>query len=281
MGGPADPGGARPVTADMDGPTAARPAPAVDRAAALAAGTPRLARRTIYIGAAVLALLALGGVGLENLFSNAGLNPTATAPPSTVPQLRASLASFLGVVDLAPAPAPAFSLVDQSGGGVRLGDLLGKVVVLTFFDANCADACPVLAADIRQADADLGAGRARVAFVTVNADPLVPAGPVPPAAVTTTGLAALGNWQFLNGPVPALDAVWRNYGVSIKAWADTGAVVHNNVMYFVDPSGRLRIRATPVADESRAGTYSLPPASVTRSAQGIASYAAGLLGGRR
>ena len=77
--------------------------------------------------------------------------------------------------------------------------------------------------------------------------------------------------------MPALDAVWRSYGVSIKAWADTGTVVHNNVMYFVDPSGRLRIRATPVADESTAGTWSLPAASIRRSAQGIASYAAGLL----
>ena len=278
MGGPPDLGHGRPVTTDVDGHGSPRaPAPRVDRAAALAAGTPRLPRRTIYIGAAVLAILALGGVGLENLFSNVGLNPTATPTATTVPALRASTASFLGVVRLTPAPAPAFSLVGQAGATVRLGDLLGKAVVLSFFDADCADACPVLAADIRQADVDLGADRARVAFVTVNADPLAPAGPATPAAVSTTGLAALGNWQFLTGPVPALDAVWRSYGVSIKAWADTGTVVHNNVMYFVDPSGRLRIRATPVADESTAGTWSLPAASIRRSAQGIASYAAGLL----
>ncbi len=160
---------------------------------------------------------------------------------------------------------------------MSLDQLRGKVVVLTFFDADCADACPVLAADITGADADLGANRSRVVFLTVNTDPLQTATASPPAAVTLTGLSALGNWHFLTGSLAALDAVWRSYGVTIKVSTASGVVAHNNVMYFVDPDGQLRIRATPVADESTAGTFSLPPSSVTRSAAGIATYAASLL----
>ena len=65
--------------------------------------------------------------------------------------------------------------------------------------------------------------------------------------------------------------------MSIKVSTASGIVAHNNVIYFVDPNGRLRIRATPVADESTKGTFSLPPGSVARSGTGIATYAASLL----
>ncbi len=259
--------------------------PEVDRSAALAAGAPKVPRRVVVIALAVAAVLALGGTALERLFSSVGLNPTPatrTTPNTTaVPVLRASMAAFLGIVRLPPAPAPAMALVDQTGTTVTLDELRGKVVVVTFFDANCSDACPVIVDEIKQADTDLGANRGRVVFLTVNTDPLQTAAAPVPAAVTETGLAALGNWHFLTGSLAALDAVWRNYGVTINVSTSTGAAVHNNVMYFVDPDGQLRIRATPVADESSTGSFSLPQASIVRSGTGIASYATGLLTGQR
>ncbi len=265
----------------MDDPVATS---TVDRAAALAEGAPKVPRRVVIIALVVAAVLALAGTALERLFSSVGLNPTPSAatpatrsPPTSLPGLTASMAAFLGLVSLTPGPAPAVSLTDQNGQPVSLDQLRGKVVVLTFFDADCADACPVLAADITGADADLGANRSRVVFLTVNTDPLQTTTAPPSAAVTLTGLSALGNWRFLTGSLAALDAVWRSYGVTINVSTASGVVAHNNVMYFVDPNGQLRIRATPVADESTVGTFSLPPSSVTRSAAGIAAYAAGLL----
>jgi len=256
----------------------------VDRAAALAEGAPGVPHRVVIVAVIVAALLALGGTALERLFSSVGLNPTpsvarpvATPPPTAVPELRASMAAFLGVATLTPGPAPSIALTDQNGRPVALDQLRGNVVVLTFFDAGCADACPVLAADITRADADLGASRSRVVFLTVNTDPLRTAPDAPPATAALTGLSALGNWHFLTGSLGALDAVWRRYGVTINVEAASGVVAHNNVMYFIDPQGRLRFRATPVADESPTGAFSLPPSSVIRSADGIATYAAGLL----
>jgi len=234
----------------------------------------------------VAAFLALGGTLAERLASSAGLNPkpapAATTPTTaTAPALNAPLAAFLGVVHLSPTPAPPIALADQSGDQESLGRLQGKVVVVTFFDADCADACPVLAADIREADKDLGADRSRVVFITVNSDPLLTISPTASAALDGTGLAALGNWQFLSGSLPALDEVWRNYGVTINVSPSSGMVAHNNLMYFIDPNGDLRIRATPVADETANGSYSLPPASIRRSGAGIAEYATSLLPGRQ
>lgn len=257
-------------------------APRVDRAAALAEGAPKVPRRVVMIALAVAAVLAIGGTGLERLFSSAGLNPVpATAPVATLPpvplhEIRASMAAFLGIVRLSPTAAPPVALIDQNGTPVSISQLRGKVVVISFFNADCADACPVIAADIRAADSDLGVDRSRVVFLTVNTDPLQTATEPRPAAVTATGLATLGNWYFVTGSLRALNTVWRQYGVSINVYAHARTVTHNNVMYFVDPQGRLRLRATPVADEDRAGRFSLPMSSVSRSGAGIASYSTGL-----
>jgi cytochrome oxidase Cu insertion factor (SCO1/SenC/PrrC family) len=257
--------------------------PTVDRVAALEKGAPGVPRRVVVIGVIIAAVLALGGTALERIFSSVGLNPTPTSSttagsrPKALPVLRSSMAAFLGIVKLSAAPAPALALTDQDGLPVTLDQFRGKVIVLTFFDADCADACPVLANDLAQADGDLGADRTRVEFITVNADPLQTVTDPLPTAVASTGLPALGNWRFLGGSLAALDAVWQSYGVSINVSGPARIVAHNNVMYFIDPTGRLRIRATPVADESARGVFSLAASSVSRSAAGVASYAAGLL----
>ncbi len=218
------------MTTDSDIVEDPVPTPTIDRAAALAEGAPKVPRRVVVIAVIVAAVLALGGTALERLFSSVGLDPTpsvatraATSPTTTVPVLRASMAAFLGLTSLTPSPAPAIALTDQKGQRVSLDQLRGSVVVLTFFNADCTDACPVLAADITRADADLGANRARVVFLTVNTDPLQTATDPAPAAATLTGLSAVGNWYFLNGSLAALDAVWRSYGVAINVATTSGS----------------------------------------------------------
>jgi len=254
----------------------------VDRVAALAEGAPRIPRRVIVYAVIAAAILALGGSLLERVASGVGLNPmatgtTSTTVPATTKELRATTASLLGITWLVGARASGIRLTDQSRRPVTSGSLRGKVIVLTFFNANCTDACRVIAAEIRGADADLGARRNEVAFVTVNTDPLETGVVHTPPAVTRTGLARLSNWQFLSGPLARLDPIWRRYGVTIDVYTRTGRVAHNDVMYFIDPRGRLRIRATPVANESPTGAFSLPGVLVARSGAGIASYAERLL----
>lgn len=256
-----------------------------ERAAALAAGAPKVPRRVVVWGVVAAAILALGGSLGERLVSAGGLNPQA--PPSTTPTtLRPGTGplptgTLLSFVRLPAVRAPRLVLTDQHGAAVSLAGDTGKVVVLTFFDASCQDACRVLATELRAADGDLGALRSRVEFLTVNTDPLWRAATPAPPAVTRTGLASLPNWRYLTGPLPTLNRVWRDFGVSISVYVDTKSVVHNDVLYLVDPRGRLVERGSPFSDESRHGTYSLPPALERIAGRALAASITALLASRR
>jgi protein SCO1/2 len=281
------------------GVTEQEPAPPplsdAERATAFRRAEPKVPRKFALIVVAVLAVLAIGGALLEHLLSSIGLNPiSATTSPSTAPtsatgviapprsapstpEVGASLRDFMGITHLAGAPAPAISLVDQAGHAVSLTSERGDAVVLTFFDAPCQDICPVLSAELVQAATDLGPAAGHVVFLTVNTDPHSLSGAPASAAATRTGLGAVASWHFLTSNLGALNAVWRAYGVSVNASRTSGLVAHNDVMYFIDPAARLRYRATPFADESSSGTFSLAPASIARWGQGIATYAGQLL----
>ncbi|HXQ62416.1 MAG TPA: SCO family protein [Acidimicrobiales bacterium] len=268
-----------------------------ERAAAFRRSEPKVPRNFALVLLAVFAVLGLGGALGEHLLSNVGLNPGAVATTSTIPasvtrgtaviappaspspsrQVGAALPAFMGMADMAGGRAPAFSLVDQSGRSVSLADERGRAVVVTFFDSPCQDICPVLSADLLRAATDLGPQVAHVAFVTINTDP-VALSAAPASAAARTGLGTLPNWHFLTSSLGNLNSVWKAYGVSVTVSPTTGLVAHNDVMYFIDPAGRLRYRATPFADESASGAFSLSPADVARWGQGIATYTRRLLG---
>ena len=95
--------------------------------------------------------------------------------------------------------------------------------------------------------------------------------------LSKTGLGALSNWHIVTGPLATLDAIWKAYGVSISVDKKTGLQAHNDTMAFIDGRGDLRYRATPFADESTTGTFSLPAASIATWGQGIATYAGRLI----
>ena len=289
MSGPAPP----PEAPETSGVPSAPSVPPLDRNAALAQGAPGIPGNFVFWLLGAVLVLALGGLAAERLFSAAGLDSTststtttttvpavpgstATGPPAATRWLHAPLAAFMGITTGPAHAAPAFTLYDLSGRATTV-PAPPRVVVLTFFDAPCNDICPVLAAEIEQADAELGVRAAQVEFVTVNTDPAALASSAA-APVLGTGLGALPNWRMVTGPLPTLDAVWKDYGVSISVATGTGRVAHNDVMAFIDAHGELRARATPFADENKAGTYSLPAALIARWGHGIARTAEGMVG---
>ena len=287
-GNQAPPSRSRPDSAEPTAPT-----PEEHRAAALRAGAPGIPAKFVFWVLGVALVLSLGGLLAEHLFSAAGLNPTTTpvrSPTTTVPlrspsppaadrSLDAPLTAFMGLSQLQRRSAPPFTLTDQAGQPSSVPAQPASVLVLTFFNAPCNDICPVLAAEIEQADADLGASAAHVEFLTVNTDPSALAQSAEAPALNGTGLGALPNWRILTGPLATLNTVWRSYGVSITVDEKSGLEAHNDVMDFIDAQGDLRYRATPFADESTTGTYSLPTASIARWAAGIATYAGRLISG--
>ena len=277
------------------GATAPSPNPPVDRAAALAEGAPGVPAKFVFwvLGFALVA--SLGGLLAEHVFSSAGLNPVPTtvpraaaAPtPATIPSaptpapdhsLDAPLESFMGLSATAAQPAPAFALTDQRGQLLTVPAATPRVVVLTFFNAPCNDICPVLAAELEQADEALGAAASDVEFITVNTDPVALAQSDQTPSVQGTGLGSLPNWHMVTGPLTTLNEVWKAYGVSISVQKRTGLEAHNDVMDFIDPNGDLRYRATPFADQSTSGKFSLAQADIARWGQGIAMYAERIAG---
>jgi cytochrome oxidase Cu insertion factor (SCO1/SenC/PrrC family) len=286
---------ARPGTAsDADAVPKPEP-PAIDRAAALEEGAPGIPTQFIWWVLGLVLVLSLGGFIAEHLFSATGLNPTPVttttapnpvrtspaatpAPPASNRSVNAPLASFMGLTVPSPRHATPFVLTDQHGQPVSVPAQPARVVVLTFFNAPCNDICPVLASEIEQADADLRARAGDVEFVTVNTDPSALAASAETPVVDGTGLGALPNWHMVTGPLTSLNPLWKAYGVSISVDTKTGLEAHNDVMDFVDPTGILRYRATPFADESSGGTFTLAAPSEARWAQGMATYAGKLVG---
>jgi protein SCO1/2 len=256
----------------------------------LAENAPPIPRKFVYWLVAGFAVLGLGGLGLEHLFSAVGLNPTSAAhhsaatttttpatpalPPLGHPkQIGASLASFMDLSRVPVTSAPPIDLIDQSGQPFSLSAPSTKATVLTFFDGSCDDICPVLAAEIAQADTDLGAVAAHVEFVTVNTDPSALSVSGLAGAEAASKLSGLPNWIMLTGPLSTMDAVWKSYGISITVVQKTGVEAHNTFAYFIDPQDQEVYRATPFANESRSGTYSLPATEIDRWATGLAAYA--------
>lgn len=278
---------------DQHSPIAAAPPVAgdgtIDRASAFAAGPSGVPRKVWIIGGSVLLALALGGTLLERVFSSVGLNKKAdTGAPATAPAIEPTaavpkhppggraLAVFMGAQPLRATTAPSFRLVTEHAGFLRLQQEVGKVVVLSFFDGPCNDSCPVLGRELAEADASLKTDASKVQFLIVNTDPKAVAVSPAPAALTRTGLLGDANVTFLTAALPTLNSVWKAYGISVDV-AASGAVAHSDYVYFIDRDGKLRYRATPYANESRSGVYSLPPSQEARWAHGIATYAASLL----
>lgn len=258
------------------------PLPAVDRQAAFAAGPPGVSRKAIGIGLGIMAAVAISATLLEHVMSSGGPAPSATtaAASGTIVALRvpakqlpggAGLVNFLGVAALARHGAPPLRLASSRGGTLSLSDLRGKAVALSFLDAPCNDACPVIGAELAAADRRLRSAAKRVEFVIVNSDPNATAWQATPPVLVQSGLQGLANVAFLTGPLSSLNPIWKRYGVGIQV-SSSGQVAHSNLIYFIDPKGRLAYRATPYANETRKGTYHLAPALEQRWAKGIATY---------
>jgi cytochrome oxidase Cu insertion factor (SCO1/SenC/PrrC family) len=271
--------------------TAAAAHPPVDRRAALRAGSTPVPRSFLLWLIIGFAVLGIGGLIAERLVGNAGVETAITTPPATLagtgpavgsppsgPAVPASPAAVIGLQHLPGGPAPAIALRAASGAPWSLADARGKVVVLSFVNAECNDICPVLASEIDQSEQLLGSRSDHVQFVVVNTDPQETSLAVSPPALTQTALGHLANVTFVTGSLPGLSHVWMQYGISVAVSNTTRVVSHNDSMYFINPAGRSVWRATPFANESPLGIYSLDPATVHAFARGIADAAGGLIG---
>jgi cytochrome oxidase Cu insertion factor (SCO1/SenC/PrrC family) len=107
---------------------------------------------------------------------------------------------------------PTFTLRTYSGRTVSTAGLRGHVVLLTFLDSQCTEACPVLAAAVARAIDELTPSeRRRVRAVAITTDPVEDT----PASVRRflAARSAVGRLDYVIGSVAELRPVWQAFQI--------------------------------------------------------------------
>ena len=88
-----------------------------------------------------------------------------------------------------PEMMPTFELVDQAGAVVKSEALRGRVLVVSFVFTTCAEACPLITAQLARTQSRVRSEKldGRVRFVSITLDPLTTA-PVLMARLAATKL---------------------------------------------------------------------------------------------
>lgn len=134
-------------------------------------------------------------------------------------------------------PVPDFALTDQTGRTVRLSQMRGEPVAVTFIYTRCpiATACPLTTTRFAKLDSLLKAkGFGKLLTITVEPERDTP-------KVLAEYASHLGadpaRWKFLTGDPKAVADVASRFGVIY--YPDAGQVVHAQAVAVVDPEGRL------------------------------------------
>lgn len=175
--------------------------------------------RRVVIAAVVCALLLAGAATAAMLLLGSGVGRDAYR--GSEPPLGFAL--------------PDFSIPDSSGAIVSSRDLAGMVVLVTFLDSQCTEACPIIASQIARALASLEAEeRNAVAPLAISTDP---------DEDTATSVRdflrknrAEGRLRYLVAPVEQLRPVWDSF--QIAASYDTGVdTLHSAPVRIYDREG--------------------------------------------
>jgi protein SCO1/2 len=186
-----------------------------------------LAAVAVVVVAAAVIVIAPGS-GRHS--SSAGASSSVSAGPET---------GFDGASFPVGRPTPEFTLTDQYGRRVSLGQYRGQVVALTFLYSTCGDTCIVIAEQIGGALDELQAEGARPpAVLIVSADPAADSPAHVRSFLSQVSLSA--RVQYLTGSLSQLRSVWRAYG--IKPASDGTAVFDEYApVLLLDRAGRKRV----------------------------------------
>lgn len=176
---------------------------------------------TVMLGAAIAAL-ALAGCG----GSGGATRPRLDAPGEITPATQ----------------APEIALRDWNGRPVRLAQLRGKAVLLTFIYDHCPDTCPLIVSKLHEAQLLLGSKASELRIVAVSVDPRGDT----PKTVKAFLIAhqMLGRMDYLIGSRKRLAPVWKAYGIEVKGSPESREspakheVGHSALVYGVTGTGR-------------------------------------------
>ncbi len=138
--------------------------------------------------------------------------------------------------------APAFSLTDQDGKVVRLADLRGKVLLVSFIFTTCSGSCPATThrmAKVQEALQKAGhLDRGRVRLLSITLDPARDTAPVLRRYMQLYDVDS-ASWSFLTGPQDRIARTIADWGMWVKP-APNGQLDHPSRIFLVDTRGRIR-----------------------------------------
>jgi protein SCO1 len=137
---------------------------------------------------------------------------------------------------------PSFTLIDQAGATVTSESLRGRVLVVSFVFTTCAEACPLITAQLARTQGRVRSEKLdeRVRFVSITLDPLTDRPEVLRRYADHYGLD-LTTWQLLTGASDDVSRVIRAFGLNAVA---RERIVHGSLVVLVDAEGRIAERRT-------------------------------------
>ena len=177
-----------------------------------------------------------GDYWLEQILTKGFVAPSGSGTPAPLPTARVITPEPNRGVAVGD-PVPDFALTDQTGRTVRLSQMRGEPVAVTFIYTRCpiATACPLTATRFAKLDSLLKAkGFGKLLTITVEPERDTP-------KVLAEYASHLGadpaRWKFLTGDPKAVADVASLFGVIY--YPDNGQIVHAQAVAVVDPKGRL------------------------------------------
>lgn len=208
--------------------------PNVPKAKAVS-GSDRLTR-LLFV---VVALLLLGiavlvlSIVLARLESLNAPTPDPVAPDE-----------YDGTIEIdPPQQMPDFTLFNQQGETIRLSDLRGRHVLLTFGFTSCPDVCPMTLNEFRRIRASLANLSRRIAFVFVSVDG---ERDTPNVIREYFALRQLESIIGMTGDEASLRALGADYGLSFERTKGESKanylVNHTAGSFLLDAQGRWVMR---------------------------------------
>lgn len=176
------------------------------------------------------AIVALGVTGVALLVALAFLYTRLEAGASDSGQGR-----YRGSEPPARIVMPDFALQDYEGREVTSKSLLGRVVLLTFLDAQCEQSCPVIAAQVAQTFARMDPElRSQVTAVAISTDPDEDTSEAVRSFLRRT--RAEGQLQYLTRPAPSIKRIWGKFQIlsSLESGTDS---MHSAPVRIYDAGG--------------------------------------------
>jgi protein SCO1/2 len=176
---------------------------------------PRVLIALFVVAVAALAavLLAANGASEEDHVSTTGRNFAGAVLP---PGLR----------------APEIGLDDQDGEIVRMSELRGEPVIVTFLYSNCEDTCPAQAQQVKGALNELDED---VPALAISVDPT---NDTPESARAFLGKQRMtGRLRFVLGSRAELRRIWDGYAIEPQL----DDLDHTARIVLVDPKGVQRV----------------------------------------